>query len=446
MSRIISRRELVAGATCFVLFLFFYGLTSRTALQTSDEAAVFSTGVALATRGEIAIDELQWLQDKMNIGQTGPDGHLYMKYFPGNMLGVAAVYALTARANDQGYRGPWGGVMEFAPSETGARWAMKMNALWGALGMTALLFLTKRYFNWPTAIATTVLIGLCSDWWYQSRGLFSEIGAGAFLTVSLCFAAYARPFASATGLALSILFRPTNILALPVWGWSVWRKEWKFLLSILIIAAGVAAMALFNWLRFGSPLNFGYGNEKFGSSIFKGLYGVFLSPGRSIFVYSPVLLLAIPGAFLFFREQKVLTILCIITVMVHALMIASWHMWDGGVSWGSRLMTPIVPVLGFLISPIIQRAYQKMWIMAAVILLGLMGLTIQVAALLRTPTRVIVEQVASGAVPFEDTIYTARNCWLVLQLRGLRDWEPCQLDAYTLRRLLFECDPPQQQQ
>src|SRR5205085_11165479 len=130
----------------------------------------------------------------------GRDGHLYTKYFAGNIFGVAAVYRLTARPNDQPYVGPFGGVMEFAPSVTGARWAMKLNALWGALGMTALLLLLRRYFDWRTAIATVAAIGLCSDWWYQSRGLFSEVGVGAFLIASLCCAVYERPYASSAAL------------------------------------------------------------------------------------------------------------------------------------------------------------------------------------------------------------------------------------------------------
>src|SRR5205807_8731269 len=102
----------------------------------------------------------------------GPDGHLYTKYFPGNIFGVALIYKLTAQPNDQPY--VW--ARELASSATGASWALRVNALWGAIGMTSLLFLLKRYFDWRTAIATVLLIGICSDWWYQSRGLFSEVG------------------------------------------------------------------------------------------------------------------------------------------------------------------------------------------------------------------------------------------------------------------------------
>ena len=76
------RQQLLAGSLCFVSFLLFYGLTSRGNLQTSDETAVFATGISLATRGNLAIDELQWLDSRVNVGQKGRDGHFYTKYFP----------------------------------------------------------------------------------------------------------------------------------------------------------------------------------------------------------------------------------------------------------------------------------------------------------------------------------------------------------------------------
>lgn len=53
------------------------------------------------------------------------------------VISTALVYKLTARANDQPYI--W--VAPLAPSINGASWAFRVNAIWGALGMTALLFL-----------------------------------------------------------------------------------------------------------------------------------------------------------------------------------------------------------------------------------------------------------------------------------------------------------------
>ena len=63
-----TSRRTVSAILCFVLFTLYYGWTARARLQVSDEVATFATGMSLATQGELAIDELQWLQDAVLIG------------------------------------------------------------------------------------------------------------------------------------------------------------------------------------------------------------------------------------------------------------------------------------------------------------------------------------------------------------------------------------------
>jgi len=430
-----TRQYLVAGSICFVSLLLFYGITARGKLQTSDEAAVFASGVSLATHGHLAIDDLQWLQDHVNIGERGPDGHLYTKYFPGNIFGVALIYKLTAQPNDQPY--VW--ARELASSATGASWALRVNALWGAIGMTSLLLLLKRYFDWRTAIATVLLIGICSDWWYQSRGLFSEVGAGAFLVTGLCLMAYDKPYASSTALAVSILFRPTNILALPVWAVSAWRKPRAAIGSAVIVIAAGAFLCWFNYIRFGSILNFGYASERFGGPFFKNLEGVLFSPGRSPFVYSPILVLAIPGTWLLLRKQPILALICLVVIAAYVFTVARLFNWAGGTSWGARLITPTAPLCGVLLAPTVDYIWKNKLLATAALLLGFAGFSVQMLALLRDPMRVIMEHVATGEIDNQETLYTLRNSWLALQIRSMPSWQRCDLDASTLRMWFADC-------
>jgi hypothetical protein len=424
-----------AGAICFISFLLLYGITARGKLQASDEAAVFASGVSLATTGHLNIDQLKSLQEKVNLGSEGPDGHLYTKYFPGNVFAVALVYELTARANDQPY--VW--TTEIAPSITGARCALCLNAFWGALGMTALVFLARRFFDWRTAIATTVAIGLCSDWWYQSRGLYSEVAAGAILTWSLLFAVSERVYKSSALLALSILFRPTTLLATPFIGNAVRRKPRAAILCGIVVSAGLLGLALYNYARFGTPLNSGYPSGNLSVPMFTGLFVLIFSPGRSIFVYSPILLLALPGAWLFFKKEKALALCCILFIIGHALIVACWGPLGWGLSWGSRLMTLTLPVFGILLAAALDRVWKNKWLLPIPILLGLLGGGVQIIALLRDPTHVLIDRVQSGDVKFEETIYTPRNCWLALQMDAARNPQPCELDSYYFRRLFTSC-------
>ena len=430
-----TRQYLIAGSICFVSLLLFYGITARGKLQASDEAAVFASGVSLATHGHLAIDDLQWLQDHVNIGERGPDGHLYTKYFPGNIFGVALIYKLTAQPNDQPY--VW--ARELASSATGASWALRVNALWGAIGMTSLLLLLKRYFDWRTAIATVLLIGICSDWWYQSRGLFSEVGAGAFLITGLCLMAYDKPYASSAALALSILFRPTNILALPVWAVSAWRKPRAAIGSAIIVIAAGVFLCWFNYIRFGSILNFGYASERFGGPFFKNLEGVLFSPGRSPFVYSPILVLAIPGTWLLLRKQPILALICLVVIAAYVFTVARLFNWAGGTSWGARLITPTAPLCGVLLAPTVDYIWKNKLLAAAALLLGFAGFSVQMLALLRDPMRVMMEHVATGEIENQETLYTLRNSWLALQIRSMPSWQPCDLDASTLQAWFADC-------
>ncbi len=430
-----TRQYLVASSICFVSLLLFYGITARGKLQASDEVAVFASGVSLATHGHLAIDDLQWLQDHVNIGERGPDGHLYTKYFPGNIFGVALIYKLTAQPNDQPY--VW--ARELASSATGASWALRLNALWGAIGMTSLLLLLKRYFDWRTAIATVLLIGICSDWWYQSRGLFSEVGAGAFLITGLCLTAYDKPYTSSAALALSILFRPTNILALPVWAVSAWRKPRAAIGSAVIVIAAGAFLCWFNYIRFGSILNFGYASERFGGPFFKNLEGVLFSPGRSPFVYSPILIFAIPGTWLLLRKQPILALICLVVIAAYVFTVARLFNWAGGTSWGARLITPTVPLFGVLLAPTVDYIWKNKLLAAAALLLGFAGFSVQMLALLRDPMRVMMEHVATGEIDNQETLYTLRNSWLALQIRSMPSWQRCDLDASTLQAWFTDC-------
>jgi hypothetical protein len=430
-------RVVLSAVICFACFLVFYGVTARGDLQTSDESAVFATGIALATLDRLSINELAWMNENVNLGKKGPDGNLYAKYFPGNIFGVALVYKLAARPYHEPYF--WVRNIRLADSGPAARLAMRLNALWGALAMTSLLLLVRRYFDWRTAILTVLLVGLCSNWWYESRGLFSEAGAASFLITSLCLSAYGRPYASTTALALSLLFRPTNVIGFPIWVKTVWGKWGQAFATGLTLVAAVFVLAFFNWIRFGSPLDFGYGQETFQGSILRGLHGLFLTPGRSLFVYSPVLLLAIPGTWLIYKKERALVITCLIVIVSYILAIATWWGWDGGLAWGCRLLTPIVPLLGFLTAPVLFHAWKNRWVVTAVAVLALTGFSVQVIALLRNPLRVMIERVASGEVSYDDTFYTVRKSWMALQIGALTRWEPCDLDSYTLRRWFTQC-------
>ncbi len=430
-------------AACFCFFLLLYGFTSRADAQVTDEAATLASGVSLDTTGTLHIDELQWMQDIVNIGQRGIGGHLYSKYFPGNTYGSALLYRLAARQTDKPYI--WGnsvfGYHELAPSDSGARVALRLNALLGAFGMAMLFMWAMRRFSLQTAVITVLLIGLGSDWWYQSRGFFSEVGAGAFAMAALCFADADRPYWASALLGVSLLFRPTNLIAVPIWLFSMRNTGRRALPSSVFMIISLGFLAYYNWLRFGSPANFGYGIESFKTAVPIGLVGVLFSPGRSLFFYSPILILMFTGGRRLYSKDKILALLVFGVAAAYVLMAASWHDWWGGKVWGSRLVTPIVPLLGVLIAAAVDHALHMpdRRLVFSIILLGIVGMGIQLLTLTQNPVTVLDSALKSGYVTDGQSIMSLSKNSLALQLRYLPGTNRCTLDAYSLRMLFSQC-------
>lgn len=111
---------------------------------------------------------------------------------------------------------------------------------------------------------------------------------------------------------------------------------------------------------------------------FEGLYGQLLSSGRSIFLYSPLLLIPI----IFWAKTKreiraetiVFTSLSIIYILFYASQVyGTMTIWHGESSWGPRYLVPIIP-FGILLTAKIYTYLsrkQKVFVVLPLILIGL---------------------------------------------------------------------------
>lgn len=155
-------------------------------------------------------------------------------------------------------------------------------------------------------------------------------------------------------LGLAVWTRPTNaLIALPL-GLYVLRRHPTLRLPFAIASAvPLAAMALYSQWAFGSVLALGQGQQmRIGSQPLLALAGVLFSPGRGLFVYSPVLLvglLAMPRALRAADPHPVIRPLILGAVGV-VLVHAAWAVWWGGHSFGYRLVTETLPAMMILVA------------------------------------------------------------------------------------------------
>ena len=112
------------------------------------------------------------------------------------------------------------------------------------------------------------------------------------------------------------------------------------------LAAGaapfVAALAWHNALRFDDPLRFGYAGEGFTTPLWRGVTGLLFSPGRSVFLHAPPLILC---ALLWPRFRRAhpapATFLLAVGGVALAFYGTGWA-WHGGWSWGPRFLVPLI--------------------------------------------------------------------------------------------------------
>ena len=121
--------------------------------------------------------------------------------------------------------------------------------------------------------------------------------------------------------------------------------------------APAALIAAYNFARFGSILESGYArSETFSTPVLEGVAGFLLSPGKSIFIYAPILVLALFWGPAFFRRFRALGVTILAVCALHIAVFGAWWIWWGAWCWGPRFIIPIVPLGVLFLAEGVERA------------------------------------------------------------------------------------------
>ncbi|WP_129673086.1 hypothetical protein [Candidatus Chloroploca sp. Khr17] len=256
-----------------------------------------------------------------------------------------------------------------------AWWALKLGARHRWAVLMALLY-GLATFAWPYArtffsepVAALLLLLAAERAW--SAGQFLRLAGSTppHLSYTRSSSPLTEPLASGSlmlccsGLAAGLL--PTTRIAagvaLPILGlyllWmsgEAWRQRryreaWLVPIAWGIgLLPGLAILVWYNLARFGTPFASGYASEAnlFTAPLTEGLYGLLLSPGKSLFLFAPPVLLALPGAVVLWRGgQREAVLLGLGLFLSHLLLYARWGEWQGGGVWGPRFLLPAIPPL-----------------------------------------------------------------------------------------------------
>jgi hypothetical protein len=232
-------------------------------------------------------------------------------------------------------------------------------------GLVAWLFfrLCRRHgASLPVARWAALLLAAGSILWVYARYPFSEIVqiacfTGFFLELTDLLRTLDRKRALAFGLWTGLLLNTKYIYALCLPGaflllfvfhrGRLRELARNGLVAALGMAPGVVMILVYNYLRYGSITNTGYtkvGNVMVENALV-AMWGFLFSPGKSIFLYAPPVVLAVLGLPRFWRAHRASTLALLLTVAPVLLFYARFPFWPGDWAWGPRYMVFAVPAL-----------------------------------------------------------------------------------------------------
>lgn len=216
--------------------------------------------------------------------------------------------------------------------------------------------------------------------------------------------------------AASILSKESGLIGLPVLAavYFPWRqlprRRAQEILSVLGVVLAAVALVLAGYWLYTSVLRAGAGRfDPIGRwngmlanlglpAAWVGMAGLVVSPGKSLFAYSPVLLLSV-GPLAMSRIERSRTHLwplALLAVFVPVYAFVRGEIWWGGTGWGPRYMVPLTPFLIVAAAPSFEHILlgRSRWarvglfgLIAVSLLVQIAGVTVSIADYYETLAR-----------------------------------------------------------
>jgi hypothetical protein len=394
----------------FVAFLVLYLLTMGGHLYSPDEEVLFRTTQAIAERGSLAIKPLAGFATRR--GKDRDSDYEYAQYGVGQPL-LAVPFYILGRTLAKSFEGhPSSAALrqwhDGSPEAEWQRFGVSLfNQVVAAL-LVALLFSLAYDLTGDrrASILTAVLYGAGTMAWVHSKPFFTETLATLLIFSSYSLLVRARLYRQPRWVMIAgavagyaLLTRLDSLLAFPglavlllwpdrkalvlrpggedehatepiVTGWhAAWDRLMRFAPPVALACLIILGL---NWVRYGAVFETGYGDQpegiNFGSPLLVGLYGLLLSVGRGLLLFSPPLILFFWSVGRFVKQWPAAGWALVVLVLSVLLVHAKWVNWAGGWCWGPRhvfmlhvfLALPVCALLSWRWTPVVRIAYGVM--------------------------------------------------------------------------------------
>lgn len=332
-----DRSVAVRLAAAVALFLLLLGQAQVTVL---DGSSMLAVARSIVHDGNLSVPP--------ELGVLGHDGAYYSKY--GLLLPLLSMLPVLIVQ-------PIGTVTGHVGLLEGAVAASLMPVICGALA--AALFALGRRLGAPRPAALLVAAGTVLGTYLlpYGRDFFTEPLVALGLVVMLERALAGRSAAAGAALAFAVLARPQSAAFVPLLLLYLYLRGGgvsAVLRTLPPLAIAAAATVGYNLLRFADALQFGYrepGDHGFSTPLHEGAGGLLFSPEKSVFLFAPAIVLVPFAVVALWRHHRAIVALALGLFAAVFVLAALWWSWEGGWSWGPRLILPGVAVLFGLLAP-----------------------------------------------------------------------------------------------
>jgi len=231
----------------------------------------------------------------------------------------------------------------------------------GALFLALVFAYLRGAYSVRRSWAMVCLLGFATIWWPYTKLDFSEPLVLTAVFGAFLFLRGDRPLSAGLAAGIAVTIRPDALLLvmwLLVWRW--WhRRDGRELARVCAgLAPSLLVWLLANAARSGNlwaaP---GYEGSTFATPLLVGLYGILLSAGKSVFLYSPPLVLGIAGWRRFRRTAagREDALFFLGAFVLQTLFYACWWDWSGDDAWGVRFLIPGVMLLAIPAVELVNR-------------------------------------------------------------------------------------------
>jgi hypothetical protein len=353
----VSGRKARHLVLCLVLLLFAFYAYSHNGEKSSNSLSRLYLLCAVVSEGTLMIDSYE--NGTGNIARF--EGNVYSDKPPGT-----AALALPAFIFAH-----WVCRLHIPKDATTSILALSWVTTAGAVGLLTAIggaFMLAWLRRWSTdryALYTTVGVFLGATPMIYSTMLYPHAITAALLSLALwCIDSPSKSPVPPIKAAVSGLSSGLAIACEPSAGVATAGVLCMLLLTdarrsgwwVLGAAFALSLLPAYSFACFGDPFRISYSYSTH-ANIHEGFFGIttlfqpkrtyelLFGSARGLFFWSPFLLLSVIGFYQLFQRDKLRFAVFYCTVIINVALITGYNFWAAGPSFGSRLLTPVVPFL-----------------------------------------------------------------------------------------------------